>query len=243
MMKGKIETIQKIQTEMTQCVRCPRLVEYCRGVAEVKRRAYRDEAYWGRPVPGWGDPKARLLMIGLAPAAHGGNRTGRVFTGDASGDFLFRALHKTGFANQATSRHRDDGLALQDAYITAVVHCAPPDNKPQPDEIENCRGFLRQELRALPNVKAVLVFGRIALDGYRTVLRETTGPTLASGETPFIHGAAYDLKSESGARPGPTPPRLFISYHPSRQNTQTGRLTETMFDAVFENIRAFLDQA
>jgi uracil-DNA glycosylase len=181
---------------MIQCVRCPRLVEYCRGVAQTKRHAYLNETYWGRPVPGWGDPLARLMMIGLAPAAHGGNRTGRVFTGDASGDFLFRALHKAGFANQPTSRHRDDGLALQDAYITAVVHCAPPDNKPLPDELENCRGYLRQELAALTGVKAVLVFGRIALDGYRTALREATGIDLSPGRVPFVHGAMYDLEPE-----------------------------------------------
>lgn len=242
-MKTKIRNVHDIQTEMIQCVRCPRLVEYCRSVAETKRRAYLNDTYWGKPVPGWGDPQARLLMIGLAPAAHGGNRTGRVFTGDASGDFLFRALHKTGFVNQPTSRRRDDGLSLRDAYITAVVHCAPPDNKPLPDEIENCRDYLRQELAALRHVKAVLVFGRIALDGYRKALREITGIDLSPGRIPFDHGAMYDLESERD-RSGIIPlSRLFISYHPSRQNTQTGRLTEPMFDAVFEQIRDYLDKS
>jgi uracil-DNA glycosylase family 4 len=240
-MKIKTKTIPSLQMEVTECVRCPRLVQYCRGIAEAKRRAYRDEVYWGKPVPGWGDPQARLLMIGLAPAAHGGNRTGRVFTGDASGDFLFRALHKAGFVNQPTSRHREDGLTLRDAYITAVVHCAPPDNKPSLDEIENCSDYLRQELTALSNLKAVLVFGRIALDGYRTALREATGIHLLAGSVPFVHGAMYALEPERGRRNNPPIPRLFISYHPSRQNTQTGRLTEPMFDAVFEKIRAFLD--
>jgi uracil-DNA glycosylase family 4 len=241
-MKMKTQTIESIQKEMIQCVLCPRLVQYCRSVAEVKRRAYLNEAYWGKPVPGWGDPRARLLMIGLAPAAHGGNRTGRVFTGDASGDFLFRALYKAGFVNQPTSRHRDDGLALRDAYITAVVHCAPPDNKPLPDEIETCRAYLRQELVALANVTAVLVFGRIALDGYRAALQETAGIHLSAMSVPFAHGATYKVEPEKSDvfRNRPLP-RLFISYHPSRQNTQTGRLTEPMFDAVFEKIRAYLD--
>jgi len=242
-MKTKNRTIQTIQAEVTGCIRCPRLVQYCRDVAKTKRRAYRDEVYWGKPVPGWGDPQARLLMIGLAPAAHGGNRTGRVFTGDASGDFLFRALHKAGFANQPTSRNREDGLSLRDAYITAVVHCAPPDNKPLPIEIENCREYLRQELMTLTKVKAVLVFGKIALDGYRTALHETAGILLPAGRTPFIHGARYDLESEIRRTGSIGPlPHLFISYHPSRQNTQTGRLTEAMFDSVFEKIRTYLDE-
>jgi uracil-DNA glycosylase family 4 len=225
--------IASLQEEVIRCTRCPRLVQYCREIAKTKRRAYRDEDYWGKPVPGWGDPDARLLMIGLAPAAHGGNRTGRVFTGDASGDFLFRALHKAGFANQATSHHREDGLQLKDAYLTAIVHCAPPDNKPLPCEIETCRRFLVEELRALTKVKAVLVFGKIALDGFRAALPEARGIDL-SAAIPFLHGASYEIGGSSL--------RLFISYHPSRQNTQTGRLTEPMFDAVFREIRASLDR-
>ena len=227
-------SIASIQEETVHCTRCPRLVRYCREIAQTKRRAYRNDAYWGKPVPGWGDPQARLLMIGLAPAAHGGNRTGRVFTGDASGDFLFRALHKAGFANQPTSQHREDGLQLQDAYLTAVVHCAPPDNKPLPSEIETCRRYLAEEIMLLPRVKAVLVFGKIALDGFRAALREARGIDLPAAAVPFHHGAAYDL--------GRSTPRLFISYHPSRQNTQTGRLTAPMFDAVFRKIRASLDR-
>ncbi len=229
------KTVTSLQEEIIRCTRCPRLVHYCSEIARTKRKAYREEAYWGKPVPGWGDPEARLLMIGLAPAAHGGNRTGRVFTGDASGDFLFRALHKTGFANQATSHHREDGLQLKDAYLTAVVHCAPPDNKPLPAEIETCRTFLVEELRALTRVKAVLVFGKIALDGFRAALPEAHGLDLPDASTPFQHGAAYEI--------GRANLRLFISYHPSRQNTQTGRLTEPMFDAVFRKIRTFLNKS
>ncbi|MBI3805618.1 MAG: uracil-DNA glycosylase [Nitrospirae bacterium] len=228
-----LQTIQSIEEEIVNCTRCPRLVNYCREVAQTKRRAYREETYWGRPVPGWGDPKARLLMIGLAPAAHGGNRTGRVFTGDASGDFLFRALHKAGFANQPTSQHRGDGLRLHDAYLTAVAHCAPPENKPLPSEIDACRGHLVNELRLLTKVKAVLVFGKIALDGFRAALRDARGIDLPAAALPFQHGAAYPIAPAL---------RLFISYHPSRQNTQTGRLTESMFDTVFKTIRTDLDR-
>lgn len=230
----KKKTVASLQEEVIRCTRCPRLVQYCSEIARTKRRAYRDEAYWGKPVPGWGDPDARLLMIGLAPAAHGGNRTGRVFTGDASGDFLFRALHKAGFASQATSQHREDGLHLKEAYLTAVVHCAPPDNKPLPAEIETCRSYLAEELRVLTKVKAVLVFGKIALDGFRAALPAARGIDLPAAATPFQHGASYEI--------GRSEPRLFISYHPSRQNTQTGRLTEPMFDAVFREIRAYLDK-
>src|SRR5579884_1209487 len=228
----KRHTLPSLQKEVIGCTRCPRLVEYCGEIARIKRRAYRDEVYWGKPVPGWGDPDARLLMIGLAPAAHGGNRTGRVFTGDASGDFLFRALHKAGFANQPTSHHREDGLQLKDAYLTAVVHCAPPDNKPLPAEIEMCRSYLVEELKLLPNVKAVLVFGKIALDGFRAALCEAREIDLSPSDAPFHHGASYQIARSDL--------RLFISYHPSRQNTQTGRLTEPMFDAVFQKIRADL---
>lgn len=230
----KKETIQAIRQEVVGCIRCPRLVAYREQVAETKRRAYRNDTYWGKPVPGWGDPDARLLIIGLAPAAHGGNRTGRVFTGDASGDFLFHAMHRAGFANQPTSRHADDGLALRNAYITAVVHCAPPDNKPLPVEMKNCLSYLERELTLLRNVRAVLVLGRIALDGYRAALNAVAGVDLPARLFPFAHGAAYLL--------GPSLPRLFISYHPSRQNTQTGRLTQTMFGAVFGSIRSYLDQ-
>lgn len=230
----KQRTTTSLQEEVIRCTRCSRLVHYCSEVARIKRRAYRNEAYWGKPVPGWGDPEARLLMIGLAPAAHGGNRTGRVFTGDASGDFLFRALHKAGFANQATSHHREDGLQLKDAYLTAVVHCAPPDNKPLPDEIETCRSYLVEELKILRKVRAVLVFGKIALDGFRAALAEAHGIDLPASATPFQHGAAYGI-GRSGLR-------LFISYHPSRQNTQTGRLTEPMFDTVFRSIHSYLDK-
>ncbi|TAK06806.1 MAG: uracil-DNA glycosylase [Candidatus Manganitrophaceae bacterium] len=231
----RARTLPSLQKEVIHCTQCPRLVQYCSEIARTKRRAYREEEYWGKPVPGWGDPDARLLMIGLAPAAHGGNRTGRVFTGDASGDFLFRALHKAGFANQPTSRHRKDGLQLKGAYLTAVVHCAPPDNKPLPAEVETCRRYLVEELTILTKVKAVLVFGKIALDGFRAALRESSGIDLPAAATPFQHGASYEIARSK--------PRLFISYHPSRQNTQTGRLTEPMFDAVFLKIQAHLDRS
>ncbi|HET6369943.1 MAG TPA: uracil-DNA glycosylase [Nitrospiria bacterium] len=201
-------------------------------MAEIKRRAYRDETYWGKPVPGFGDSRAGLMIIGLAPAAHGGNRTGRVFTGDSSGTFLFRALHRAGFSSLPDSIHRDDGLALTGAYITAVVHCAPPDNKPLPDEIRNCRSYLIDEFQTLAQVRAVLALGRIAMDGFITALRETGRFNGRTSAFPFGHGKSYQL--------GPDLPRLFCSYHPSRQNTQTGRLTVAMFDRIFADVKRFL---
>jgi len=215
--------LQVLQKQIVDCDRCPRLREHCRHIAETKRRAYRDETYWGRPVPSFGDPAARLLIVGLAPGAHGANRTGRIFTGDRSGDFLYQALFNAGFANQPTSTHRDDGLQLRDAWITCPVHCAPPDNKPSPDEIAACRPFLEQELRLLKNVQAVVVLGRIACDTYLSI----RGARKA--DFPFAHGAVF-----------PGRPALLCSYHPSQQNTQTGRLTQPMLTAVFEKARAIL---
>jgi uracil-DNA glycosylase family 4 len=216
-----------INDRIVSCRRCPRLAAYREEVARVKRRAYRDWDYWGKPVPGFGDQNARLLIVGLAPGAHGANRTGRIFTGDSSGDTLFAALHRAGFANQPTSQRREDGLELRDAFITAVARCAPPDNKPTRQEILNCRGYLVRELELLASVRVVLALGRIAFDGYLDVLAasgQLSGPRRA-----FFHGAAYEFD----------PPLLTLiaSYHPSRQNTQTGRLTPTMLDAVFEKIR------
>lgn len=198
---------------------------------------YREDEYWGKPLVGFGDPHARLLIVGLAPAAHGGNRTGRMFTGDRSGEFLFRALFEAGFANQPTSVSRDDGLALNDAYITAAVRCAPPDNKPTPIERERCQPYLEQELRLLNRVQAVLALGRVAFEVYlRAVSRKAgTGaePWPPRSHFRFGHGASYAL-------PGGLP-RLYASYHPSQQNTQTGKLTDDMFLRVLRHVRAFLE--
>jgi len=217
---------------IVNCRRCPRLVAHREQVARVKRRAYRDWEYWGRPVPGFGDPRARLLIVGLAPAAHGANRTGRMFTGDRSGDFLYGLLYRAGFASQPVSRSRDDGLRLRNAHISAVCRCAPPENKPLPEEIANCRSYLAEELRIL-RPRAVLALGRIAFDGFLAMLREQ-GHLPARPALKFAHGAAFDLSGDL--------PRLFASYHPSQQNTQTGRLTEARFLNVLRRIRRFLEE-
>jgi len=210
------------------CERCPRLRSYCERIGREKRAAYRDDTYWARPVPGFGDPTARVLLIGLAPAAHGGNRTGRVFTGDGgggSGDFLMAALHATGFANQPFSRSADDGLRLKGAWIAAVARCAPPDNKPTPLEIANCRSHLRAEIDALPNLSVYVALGRIAFDACWTLLAERG---IQPPRRPaFEHGRVYRVKSA---------PTIVASYHPSRQNTHTGRLTQTMLRAVFRTV-------
>jgi uracil-DNA glycosylase family 4 len=200
-------------------------------VAREKRRMYRHEKYWGKPVPSFGDPAAGLLILGLAPAAHGANRTGRMFTGDRSGEFLYRALYEAGFASRPESRHQDDGLKLRNCYITASLRCAPPKNKPLPQELRNCRPYLEEELRLLKRVRAVLVLGRIAFDSYlRAVGNQKGFPPRSSLR--FAHGASHQL-------PGGLP-RLFASYHPSQQNTQTGRLTPEMFQSVLNDIRCFL---
>ncbi|HEY8532147.1 MAG TPA: uracil-DNA glycosylase, partial [Limnochorda sp.] len=227
---SKPELLAALAAEVVACEACPRLREYCRAVAATRRRAFRDQVYWGRPVPGFGDPDARLLIIGLAPAAHGANRTGRMFTGDASGDWLAEALHRYGFANQPVSTHRDDGYRLQDAYVTAVARCAPPDNKPTREEILACRPFLERELALLDRVEVVLVLGRIAFDTYTGLLKEQG--RLASVPS-FRHGAVIPL-------PGGPPHHLLVSYHPSRQNTQTGRLTRSMWHEVFAQARRLL---
>ena len=196
-------------------------------VARKKVRRFGAEEYWGRPVPGFGDPRASLLVVGLAPAAHGGNRTGRVFTGDRSGDFLFAALHRAGFANQPTSVGRGDGLALRGCYVAAVARCAPPGNKPLPAEIARCREYLAREWALLTGVRAVLVLGRIAMDGFLAMVRETGRPVARRLE--FGHGAVHDLGGDV---------RLFCSYHVSQQNTFTGRLTPASFDAVLADVKA-----
>ena len=218
-----------IHQEIVGCRLCPRLLLHCEQVARVKRRAYRDWNYWGKPVPSFGDPRARVMILGLAPGAHGANRTGRVFTGDSSGDLLYRVLHATGFASQPESTSRDDGMRLNGAYISAAVHCAPPDNKPMPAEIQNCRPYLERELAALSGLRAVVALGRIAFDVYLSILREQ-GVIAARSAFVFGHNAAYEIAPGRGV--------LIGSYHPSQQNTSTGRLTEQMLMDVFQRAAA-----
>ncbi|HLH43649.1 MAG TPA: uracil-DNA glycosylase [Bryobacteraceae bacterium] len=214
----------KLMQEVVACRRCPRLREYCEHVGEIRRRAYRDWNYWTKPVPSLGDPKARLLVIGLAPAAHGGNRTGRIFTGDRSGDFLFRALYETGFASQPESVSRDDGLKLTGAYVTAAVRCAPPGNKPLPQEFRNCRTYLERELDLLKDLRVVVVLGRAAFGAYLAILRDRGGLARRPAFV-FAHGKEYHT--------APGAPVLICSYHPSQQNTFTGKLTAAMLSQVF----------
>jgi uracil-DNA glycosylase family 4 len=219
-----------LEQEITNCRKCPRLVQYLQNVARVKRRAYRDWTYWGRPVPAFGDPHARLFIIGLAPAAHGANRTGRMFTGDRSGDFLYEQLFQAGFANQPESKRADDGLVLRDVLISAAIRCAPPDNKPLPEEIRNCLPYLENEL-ALVRPLAILALGGIALNTYLDLLKRQ-GLIASRAAFPFSHGASFSLPGEL--------PRLFAAYHPSQQNTQTGRLTPAMFADVLRKIKKYL---
>jgi uracil-DNA glycosylase len=219
-----------LNNTVTACRKCPRLVRHREEVARVKRRAYRDCSYWGRPVPGFGDPRAQLMIIGLAPGAHGSNRTGRMFTGDASGNFLYPQLYRAGFASQPTATDADDGLQLRNAYITAVARCAPPDNKPLPVEIANCLPYLEEELDLL-RPRAILALGAVAFDTYvRLLVGRGELPSRASYR--FAHGAEFELPGDL--------PRLFASYHPSQQNTQTGRLTPAMFAGVLRRIRRAL---
>lgn len=212
------------------CERCARLRAWCREVAAVRVKRFRDETYWGKPVPGFGDPKARLLIVGLAPAAHGANRTGRVFTGDRSGDFLFAALHRAGFANQPRSVSRDDGLHLEDAYVTPLARCAPPANKPTPEELGQCREYLRREWDLLPRLRAVLALGKVAMDGFVALLKET-GRLPPRRAFAFGHDLAHDLGDGL---------RLFASYHPSQQNTFTRKLTPAGFDRVLAAVNLHL---
>jgi uracil-DNA glycosylase len=224
--------LRVLEEEIVSCRKCPRLLEHREKVAKEKRRAFRDWTYWGRPVPGFGDPHAKLFILGLAPAAHGGNRTGRVFTGDRSGDFLYAALYKEGFANQATSVRRDDGLALENVFIAAAVRCAPPANKPLPSEILNCRGYMEREL-ALLKPKVILALGKIAWDAYLDILK-SEGVIASRAKFVFAHGAVAKLPGDG--------PRLVGVYHPSQQNTQTGKLTLKMYTKVLRRIRDFLEQ-
>jgi uracil-DNA glycosylase family 4 len=222
------DSLDRVSRDVVRCERCPRLRRWCRHVARVKVKRFRDQEYWGRPIPGFGDPRARLLIVGLAPAAHGGNRTGRIFTGDRSGDFLFAALHRAGFARLPVSVARGDGQELRDCYITPVARCAPPANKLKPAEIVRCREYLVREWALLTGVRAVLVLGRVAMDGFIAMLHETGWPP---PRLAFAHGAEHDLGGGV---------RLFCSYHVSQQNTFTGRLTARSFDAVLANVKRHL---
>ena len=227
---GFLGAIEELQERVIGCTRCPRLVDHCRAVAEKRRPMYREWEYWGKPLPAFGSADARLLILGLAPAAHGGNRTGRMFTGDRSGDWVFGTLHKFGFASSPDSQCRDDGLFLKDAYITAALRCAPPANKPLPEELLNCRPYLIEELRLLTRIRIVVALGKIAFD---TFLRTWSGEghQIPAPRPGFGHGATYKL---------PDGPVLMGSYHPSQQNTQTGRLTREMFESIFAKAREIL---
>ncbi|MGI0071625.1 MAG: uracil-DNA glycosylase [Thermoplasmata archaeon] len=227
------DSLARIRDEVVVCARCPRLVRYRERVAREKKREFASETYWGRPVPGFGDPNARLVAVGLAPAAHGSNRTGRVFTGDRSAAFLVRAFHSAGFANQPTSVHRGDGLRYRDLYLTAAVRCAPPDNRPTPPERANCAPFLERELRCLPETRAILALGGFAWDAMRDLVPSVYGGTRPA--TPFAHGACASL--------GPGRPLLWGSYHPSPQNTNTGKLTFPMLVELLRRVRGSFEGA
>jgi uracil-DNA glycosylase family 4 len=221
-----------LNREVIVCTRCPRLVVYREQVAREKRRAYRDWEYWGKPVPGFGDPDARVLIMGLAPGAHGSNRTGRPFTGDASGNFMYPVLHETGFASQPTATDRNDGLQLRNLYITAAVRCAPPDNKPTPGELSECSHFLDREIAGLDKVKVVVALGKIGFDAYLNYLKRWE-LVLSKKDYLFKHGASYRL---------PDGKVLLASYHPSNQNTQTGKLTRKMFVGIFKEAAKIADE-
>jgi len=224
-MPRKVDSLARVKAEVVSCVRCPRLVAWRAQAAREAPARYRGEDYWARPLPGFGDPNARVLVVGLAPAAHGGNRTGRIFTGDRSGDWLFRAMHRAGFANQGTSTDKDDGLALSDAYIAAVVRCAPPLNRPTTGERDNCLPYLERELTLLLRLKVVVALGSFAWDGFLKAAAATG--VRAKPKPRFGHGAVASVG----------PYLLLGTYHPSQQNTFTGKLTEPMLDAVFAEAR------
>ncbi len=225
------DSLAKVTREVIDCRRCPRLVAWREEVASLKRAAYAQEEYWGRPLPGFGDPQARIMVLGLAPAAHGGNRTGRIFTGDRSGDWLFAALWRAGLANQPESVHHDDGLSLSGCYVTAAVRCAPPANRPLPSERDNCRPYLEHELRLLHRVHVIVCLGGFAWDAAMRTLAELGAPT-PRPRPRFGHGASVELGDRT----------LLGSYHPSQQNTFTGKLTEAMLDAVFERAAAIIGE-
>jgi uracil-DNA glycosylase family 4 len=228
-----MKALEILNREIVACAKCPRLVEYLAEVARVRRRAYRDWDYWAKPVPGFGDPLSRVLLVGLAPGAHGANRTGRPFTGDRSGEFLYRVMYETGFASQPTSLSSDDGLKLFDCYIGAAVRCAPPDNKPLPQEIRNCRPYLERELDSLTNLRVVVALGRLAFDAYLAIL---------AGQGKIARRSAFTFAHNQEHHTGPGLPVLIGSYHPSQQNTSTGKLTEAMLRAVFLRARRHLEK-
>lgn len=221
------QLLQQIHETIVICERCTRLRDYCRGIGETKRRAYQDQTYWARPVPGFGDPRARILILGLAPGAHGANRTGRPFTGDGSGDFMYPVLHELGLATRPRAINREDGLKLRHAWIASVVRCAPPGDKPHPQEIRNCGSHLAAEIQALPRVRVVVCLGKIAFDGYLAFLLET-GVIARKSDYRFSHGAHYVL---------PNGLHLLATYHPSLRNTNAGRLNRTMFTRIFLTAR------
>ena len=224
--------LQELQQEIIACRKCPRLVQWRERVAREKTKRFQHWDYWGKPSPGFGDPRAQLLLVGLAPAAHGGNRTGRMFTGDRSGDWLYRSLHKFGFANQATSVSRDDGLMLKNCFITATCRCAPPKNKLEPSEIRNCRPYLLEEFQLLLNVKVIVGLGRIGFDSVVKCFEELRWATFRK-KPAFGHGVAYEINKRSV---------LLGSFHPSQQNTFTGKLTQRMFDSVFQRAAKLVQQ-
>ena len=223
------DSLKTLEAELIACRRCPRLVTWREEVAQTKRKAYQDEVYWGKPVPGFGDADARVLIVGLAPGAHGSNRTGRMFTGDASGDFLFPALYRAGFANQPTAEHLGDGLKLDQVFITAICRCVPPKNRPKVAEIKNCLPWMEAEIDLMPHLQGFVALGRIAFDGIRRMykMQDVDLPRMDFGHNQF-----YEL--------GGGMPWLLTSYHPSQQNTLTGRLTEDMFDAIWERVRQLI---
>jgi uracil-DNA glycosylase family 4 len=236
-----MDSLTSLNEEIIACRKCPRLVEWREEVARVKRKAYRDDEYWGKPVPGFGDPKARVLVVGLAPGAHGSNRTGRQFTGDASGGFLYPALFRAGFANQPHSSARGDGLILNDLYITASARCAPPGNKPTSEELDNCQPFLEREIEII-QPKVIVVLGRIA---FERVLRIYNRKSEIVNRKSFAHGATFDLRLLT-MNPPPSsfiihPSSLLCSYHPSQQNTSTGKLTVKMFDEIWKKAKFLLE--
>jgi uracil-DNA glycosylase family 4 len=233
---SRARTLEQIERSIIRCTRCPQLRAYCAGVASTKRRAHADETYWGKPVPPFGTADARVMIVGLAPGAHGSNRTGRPFTGDASGDFLYPALHRAGFASQPKAEHRDDGLELIDCFITSAGRCAPPKNKPTPEELRNCFPFLLEEFDALPKVRVMIALGSIGFDAILKVLRER-GFTLDSQRPKFTHG--LEVRAQKGSRTI----IVLASYHPSRQNTNTGVLTVPMFDSIFTRAAVILSEA
>jgi uracil-DNA glycosylase family 4 len=231
-----------LQHAIATCNLCPRLRTHCQHIAHIKRAAFKDHTYWGRPVPNLGSPNARLLILGLAPAAHGANRTGRLFTGDRSGDFLFEAMHATGFCNQPTSVHADDGLTLIDCAITGAAHCAPPDNKPTLDEIANCQSFLDQTIALMPNLQIILCLGKIAFDAALALYKRENWLPPKTPRPHFAHGALHTFPpiENPKSKIETPPPLLLCTYHPSQQNTFTGKLTQPMLQKVFHTARSHL---